>query len=81
MLVPGNSVSSDSYLRSGTKSNMYIEYSILHQSCNGMNTSQLAKVSDSEITCEVMWLQLPYAFLWQLGELCVHVTCDFLFML
>jgi hypothetical protein len=82
--VSGNIVSSDSHLRSGTKSNMFIEYSILHQFCNGMNTSQLGKVSNSEITCEVMWLeiiQLPDAFFWQLGEWCVHVTCDFLFMM
>jgi len=71
VLVPGNNVSSDSHLRSGTKSNMFIKYSILHQFCNGMNTSQLGKVSNSEITCAVMRLgiiQLPDAFLWELGE-------------
>jgi hypothetical protein len=37
---------------------MYIEYSILHQFCNGMNTSQLGKVFNSEITCEVMQLEI-----------------------
>jgi hypothetical protein len=50
---------------------MYIEYIILNQLCNGMNTSQVGKVSISEITFEVMWLetrQLPDAFLCQLGE-------------
>jgi hypothetical protein len=71
MLVPGNIVSSDSYLGSGTKSNMYIEYSILNLFCNGMNTAQLGRISNSGIIFEVMWLekrQLPNAFLWKLGE-------------